>query len=82
VRKDTDYRFELKPMGLTGATARSWQALREAASGQLPGERSLLATQRIALPVMAHEAAGGGRGTSSARTSPFGRLGGWLRRGS
>lgn len=84
VTKDGDYRFEMKPMGLTGATARRWQKLRESASGQAPASGQPRPPTGGASSGKGHDAPdrGGVAGGTSARSSPFGRLGGWLRRGS
>jgi hypothetical protein len=72
-------------MGLTGATARSWQTLRESAGGLAPASGQPRPSHGVASPVKAHEAqdrGGVAGGTSSRGSSAFERLGGWLRRGS
>jgi HD-like signal output (HDOD) protein len=81
VSRDGDYRFEVKPVGLSGPTARSWQKLREAAGAPVAAVEPPRPTHSISAPGgKPHDAVGAG-GTST-RSSPFSRLGGWLRRGS
>ena len=73
VKEDNDYRFEIKPMGLTGPNARRWQELRgEGDNAKAPRPRAESSAPRPsgAAYVSLH----------ADRGSPLRRLGSWLRR--
>ena len=72
VKEDGEYRFEIKPMGLTGPNARRWQELRGegAESRPAPDRESAPPRPSGSAYVSLH----------ADRGSPLRRLGSWLRR--
>ena len=77
VSKDDQYRFEMKPMGLTGAVAREWQKLRDGPGG--PPVPRVVESGPIAVADRSEQRSAGYVSMHSERGSPFRRLGSWFR---